>query len=108
MHPVEFLTLGASYRTGKKPPLAEDVEKDDEIKRLGLDATFKYKGLMVQGEFINGEDIGSYTTGGGCGGEVEVHEGVQIQCVERADRCGELAECLGLLPGSVGSGAMNR
>ena len=75
LHPVEFLTLGASYRFGKQKPLLATATKDDERKRLGFDAEVNFKNFLVQGEFVQGEDIGSYTTGGGCSGEVEVHEG---------------------------------
>ncbi|MCB0589536.1 MAG: hypothetical protein KDD06_29900 [Phaeodactylibacter sp.] len=75
LRPFEFITLGASYRTGKQPPVTTTAEKDDVRRRLGLDAEFKYKNILVQGEFIKAEDIGSYTTGGGCSGDLEVHEG---------------------------------
>ncbi|MCB0568491.1 MAG: hypothetical protein KDC66_01945 [Phaeodactylibacter sp.] len=75
LHPVDFLTLGASYRRGERLPTATGVEKNDISKRLGFDAELKFDKFLVQGEFVKGEDIGSYTTGGGCGGDVEVHEG---------------------------------
>lgn len=75
LKPFDFVTLGASFRTGERPPATATIEKNDTRRRLGFDAEFKYKNLLVQGEFIKAEDIGSYTTGGGCGGEVEVHEG---------------------------------
>lgn len=74
-HPVDFLTVGASYRFGKHPPAADGVETPDQRQRLGFDLQVNYKNLVIQGEFVHGSDEGSYTTGGGCGGEVEVHEG---------------------------------
>lgn len=74
-HPFDFITLGASYRRGERLPQATGVENNDISKRLGFDAEFKFNNLLLQGEFVKGEDIGSYTTGGGCGGDVEVHEG---------------------------------
>lgn len=74
-HPFEFITLGASYRFGKHPAASPTATKDDERKRLGFDVELKYKGFLVQGEYIQGSDIGSYTTGGGCGEPIEVHEG---------------------------------
>ena len=52
IHPVEFLTVGAS-----------------------IDVELKYKNLLLQGEFVDGTDKGSYTVGGGCSGDVEVREG---------------------------------
>ncbi|MBK7410099.1 MAG: hypothetical protein IPL49_20815 [Saprospirales bacterium] len=74
-HPFEFLTIGSSYRFGKQPPKIEGIKEDDERSRMGLDLEFKYKGILLQGEYVKGTDKGSYTTGGGCGGEVEVHQG---------------------------------
>jgi hypothetical protein len=74
VHPVDFLTVGATYRFGKHP--AQDAgSPDDERSRWGFDAEIKYKGLVVQGEYIKGSDIGSYTTGGGCGEPIEVKQG---------------------------------
>ena len=74
-HPFEFLTIGSSYRFGKHPPKVAGITEDDVRSRLGFDLEFKYKGILLQGEFVKGTDEGSYTTGGGCGGEVEVHQG---------------------------------
>jgi len=74
-HPFEFLTLGSSYRFGNHPPKVAGITEDDQRSRLGFDLEFKYKGILLQGEFIQGTDKGSYTTGGGCGGEVVTHIG---------------------------------
>lgn len=73
--PFKNISLGMSYKYGKTP--AETVGLDDNImKRLGFDLTAEYKGFLVTGELINGSDIGSYTTGGGCSGEpLETHQG---------------------------------
>ena len=73
-HPMEFITLGASYRFGAHPSAA-GLDEDDTRERLGFDVELKYKDFLVQGEYTNGSDVGSYTTGGGCGGDVELHEG---------------------------------
>lgn len=73
-HPFEFITLGASYRFGAHPSAA-GLETDDTRKRLGFDVELKYKDFLVQGEYTQGSDVGSYTTGGGCGGDVVLHEG---------------------------------
>ena len=75
VQPLKFLTLGGSYRFGAHPAQSETAEKDDTRMRYGFDATVKYKGLYVQGEYIYGSNAGSYTTGGGCGEPVVVHEG---------------------------------
>ena len=74
IHPVEFLTLGASYRFGKHPPADAD-NADDERSRFGFDAEINFNNFLIQGEFIKGSDKGSYTTGGGCGDPLEVKEG---------------------------------
>lgn len=74
-HPFEFITVGASYRFGKHPALDPAATQEDERERLGLDLELKYKDFIIQGEYIQGADVGSYTTGGGCGDPVEVHEG---------------------------------
>lgn len=74
-HPIELITIGANYRFGKHPAQADGVTEDDQRKRLGFDVELKYKGFQVIGEYIHGSDIGSYTTGGGCGGDMEVHIG---------------------------------
>lgn len=71
VHPVEFLTLGASYRYGTNPPQADGVTQEDTKKRFGFDADINFKGFRIQGEYVHGTDEGSYTTGGGCGGETE-------------------------------------
>lgn len=91
-HPFEFITLGTSYRFGKHPAANPTATTDDERKRLGFDLELKFKGLMVQGEYIKGADVGSYTTGGGCGDPIEVHEG-------SLDRTGYFVQAMYQTPG---------
>jgi hypothetical protein len=74
-HPFDFITVGANYRTGEQPPQVDGITENDVKSRFGFDLELKYKGFLVQGEYIKGTDEGSYTTGGGCGGEIEVHQG---------------------------------
>jgi hypothetical protein len=74
-HPFEFITLGASYRFGKHPAISPTATKEDERKRYGFDVELNYKNFLIQGEYINGADVGSYTTGGGCGDPIVVNEG---------------------------------
>ena len=73
-HPFEFITVGASYRTGKHPALSEGVD-DDQRNRFGIDLDLNYKNFRIQGEFVDGSDDGSYTVGGGCGDPLEVIQG---------------------------------
>lgn len=74
-HPLDFVTVGANYRFGKHPAASPTAENEDERERLGFDLELKYKNFLIQGEYIKGSDVGSYTTGGGCGGPLEIHEG---------------------------------
>jgi len=73
--PSQYITIGGSYKAGKYTPESETATKDDSRTRYGFDAAIKYKNFTVQGEYIQGTDEGSFTTGGGCGGEVVVNEG---------------------------------
>jgi hypothetical protein len=74
IHPVEFLRVGVSYRFGKHPGV-DATGPQDERSRIGFDAEINYKNFFVQAEYVDGSDIGSYTTGGGCGDPVELFEG---------------------------------
>jgi hypothetical protein len=73
--PIKYLTIGGSYQTGKFTPVSTTATKADTRTRFGFDALLKYKNFTLQGEYIQGTDEGSYTTGGGCGGEVTTVEG---------------------------------
>ncbi len=75
VHPFDFITVGASYRHGLHKPLSESAEQQDERSRFGVDLELKYKDFLVQGEFIQGQDKGSYTVGGGCGEEPTIVNG---------------------------------
>ncbi|MCF8307498.1 MAG: OprO/OprP family phosphate-selective porin [Bacteroidales bacterium] len=73
--PFNFLSVGGSYRYGKQPAQIEDAEKQDERMRWAAEMEIEKGNFLFQGEYIYGEDIGSYTTGGGCGAPLEVHQG---------------------------------
>jgi hypothetical protein len=73
--PSKYFTLGSSFQSGKYTPLSTTASKADTRTRFGFDALVKYKNFTLQGEYIKGTDEGSYTTGGGCGGEVTLVEG---------------------------------
>jgi hypothetical protein len=80
--PFDFIAVGGSYQTGKSPSAVADAQDEDESNRFGVEAELTFKNflkkdheLLLQGEYIQGEDIGSYTTGGGCGEPLEIHEG---------------------------------
>jgi phosphate-selective porin len=67
LSPVKGLSLGVSYLYGKQKPNDETATEDDLKKRFGFDLEYRYKNFLMQGEYLHGEDKGSYTTGGGCG-----------------------------------------
>ena len=74
VHPWEFITLGANYRSGKYSSLISDSE-EDERSGIAFDIELKYKNFLLQSQYIAASDKGSYTTGGGCcAGPVEVHQ----------------------------------
>jgi len=62
--PFEFLSIGGSYRYGTAAPIVAG-EPDDERTRIGGELEFKFDEFLLQAEYIQSEDIGSYTTGGG-------------------------------------------
>lgn len=66
--PIQALTVGASFRDGILPSQNEEITQSDTKMRFGFDAFWKQGKYFFQGEYINGEDKGSYTTGGGCDG----------------------------------------
>jgi len=72
--PFKFLNVGCGFQFGKSKPAVAGAE-EDEKKRYAAEIEVKHGNFLLQGEYIKGEDVGSYTTGGGCGGPLEVHQG---------------------------------
>jgi len=68
------LAFGGSFRYGLSPSTVEGAP-EDEHNRYGGEIRFHNKRFNIQAEYIWGRDIGSYTTGGGCGGPGEVVNG---------------------------------
>lgn len=77
VQPIEGLSIGASARYSVNPPAATDVTEDDTKMRWGIDAQYSFKNFTVFGEYIDGEDEGSYTEGGGCDGNPVTVTGIQ-------------------------------
>jgi len=72
--PWEFFHFGGSFRMGSG--IATDPAlPDDTHTRYGFEAQVKYGDFLFEGEYIYGKDEGSYTEGGGCGGDVTVVQG---------------------------------
>ncbi|WP_321282161.1 porin [Marinifilum fragile] len=74
LNPHKNFKLGASYLYGESASATAGMP-DDEKTRWGADLQYKNGGFMFQAEYLYGKDVGSYTTGGGCGEELEVHQG---------------------------------
>ena len=70
-----LLGIGGSARYGTSTPVVADATADDKTMRFGVEGNFRWEDITVQGEYIIGKDVGSYTESGGCGGPVEVKEG---------------------------------
>jgi hypothetical protein len=70
VQPVTGLKIGGSARYGALPPESTDpaITDDDTKMRYGFDVSFQKGNYVIQAEYIDGEDQGSYTTGGGCDG----------------------------------------
>jgi phosphate-selective porin len=66
--PWEWLKIGGSYRTGK-----QDIKKTDQVQKIrtryGADLSFEFKNILLQAEYLFGEDVGKVASGGGCGGK---------------------------------------
>lgn len=69
IQPLKGLYFGASARYTQSVPAAEGSEEDDTKLRYGFDAQYSFKKFTLLGEYIHGKDEGSYTEGGGCGGD---------------------------------------
>lgn len=66
--------VGFSGRYGVKAPTVDGTDNDKKI-RYGADLDVSLGNFRVQGEYVYGEDQGSYTVGGGCSGEATVMQG---------------------------------
>lgn len=88
--PLSFLSIGGSYMTGSASPAVAGAD-DDERTRMAGEVQVKHNNLLVQAEYIKGEDVGSYTTGGGCGEPLEIHQG-------SVERSGYWAQAMYMFP----------
>ncbi len=65
--PIEGVSLGGSYKYETLKP--SDPTMDDDVrKRWGMDISIEKMNVLLQAEYINGNDQGSSLVGGGCGG----------------------------------------
>jgi len=85
------LGFGAKYTSSKN----SDVSFPDNTGyRLGADLGIKWKNILVQGEFIYGKNDGTYTEGGGCGGD-------PVVVVGSVERYGYMAQGMYMTPWSL-------
>ncbi len=76
--PVDFLDIGASYRTGKSVNADPAITEADKRTRFGVDLNASYKNFILQAEYIKGKDEGTvYEGDGGCGGGLTAVPGTQ-------------------------------
>jgi hypothetical protein len=72
--PVESATFGAGFVSGNSKSVVEGAD-DDTKTRYGGDVQVHYVNFYAEGEYIYGKDEGSYTEGGGCGGDPVIVQG---------------------------------
>ena len=75
VQPTSWMHVGGSFKTGKSTNLEDPSLADNTTMRYGIEAEVDIANFLFQGEYIYGEDVGTYTTGGGCGGDPEVVTG---------------------------------
>ncbi|RKZ30096.1 hypothetical protein DRQ36_06695 [bacterium] len=52
--PIEMVSIGGSYQSGKQPPANEESEEDDVRTRYAGELEVKYGDFLLQGEYIGG------------------------------------------------------
>jgi len=73
--PFEFLKLGGGLQYGKHAPVAEGITEEDTRLRWAADVQFNFRGLSLIGEYLSGQDKGSYVMSPGCGIPPEIITG---------------------------------
>lgn len=74
LQPAKWINFGGSFKLGKSKN-TDPTLGDNTYKRFGGELELEYSKFLVQSEFIYGEDNGSYTVGGGCGGDPQTVQG---------------------------------
>jgi len=73
--PLHFLTLGGGMQYGAHPPAADGVTTDDTRFRWAADVQFNFRNLSLIGEYVSGQDKGSFVISPGCGIPPEIITG---------------------------------
>ena len=77
VQPITGLYIGGSARYSENLPETDGVTTKDNKVRYGVDAKYSFRNITIWGEYINGQDEGSYMEGGGCGGDPVTKTGYQ-------------------------------
>ncbi len=64
--PFEGFGIGGSYKYGRQASELVGAV-DDSRRRYGVELSLEKWNFLLQGEYINGKDVGSSIVGGGCG-----------------------------------------
>ena len=72
IQPTKWISVGGSFKTGKSVNTEDPTLGDNTTQRIGAEFELDIANFLVQSEYIYGKDDGSYTVGGGCGGDPEV------------------------------------
>jgi len=69
--PWEWIKVGGSYRTGlvEEQVMINNVWEQKKRTRTSVELTLEKWNIMVQGEYIMGQNIGDVASDGGCGGK---------------------------------------
>ncbi len=73
--PFEFIKIGGGLQYGTHPPFVDSIATEDKRFRWAADVQMNYKSITLIGEYIFGQDKGSYVVGGGCGATPQVLSG---------------------------------
>lgn len=75
IQPTDWMHVGGSFKTGKSANITDPTLGDNTTSRFGAELEVDIANFLVQGEYIYGKDDGTYTVGGGCGGDPEIVQG---------------------------------
>lgn len=73
--PKDFIKVGGGVQYGTHPSVVDTAKEEDIRFRWAADIQLKHKNFDLIGEYIYGNDKGSYVVGGGCGGDPTVIQG---------------------------------
>lgn len=75
LKPLSFVKIGGGLQYGTHPPFSDTIPNEDQRLRWSADIQLNYKNFSLAGEYIYGNDKGSYVVGGGCGTDPTIEVG---------------------------------